>query len=225
VKIIVFIVFIIGLFNAGCNRTEKTIKIKGIVTDEFTKTPVFQRNIIVHGSVGIGNNTEKIEAGSFFTDSAGSFTYSLRKIKNAGSYNFSIVGDSVYSYMAESLDLSYLERNAKHLTFNLNRLANLTIFITRKSNTPVYDTLYLAWNSDGRDGRTIYPYKIRNYGLTSSTGLRWIGGNVKATVETMAFANHRTTLKWELYRDGRRKEVIDTITCKRDFANNVYFKY
>jgi hypothetical protein len=213
------------MFDVGCIRTEKTVKIRGIVSDECTKAPVSLRNIIVHGLIGSDNISEQIEAGSFFTDSAGCFTYSLRKIKNAGSYKFYIVGDSVYSFMSESLDLGYLERNAKHLAFGLNRLAKLTIFITRESNHNVRDTLYLKWESGGRDSRTIYPYKIKNYGITSTDGLRWIGGNVSATIQTMAFANHKTILKWELYRKGRRNEIIDTITCKRDFVNNVYFKY
>jgi hypothetical protein len=225
VKIFAFIVLMIILFGFGCARSDKTIKIKGIVTDEFTKAPVSQRNIIVHGLLGSSSNLLKIEAGSFYTDSAGCFTYNLRKIKNAGSYNFSIVGDSIYSYMAESLDQGYLERNAKNLTFRLNRLTNLTIYISRTTDAHLCDTLYLAWVSAGKDGRTIYPYKIRNAGFTPSAGLRWIGGNVNATISTRTFANHRTTLKWELYRKGRRNEIFDTITCKRDFENNVYFRY
>jgi hypothetical protein len=224
-KIIVCIVFIIGIFGAGCTRTEETIKIKGIVSDEYTKHPISKRNIIVHGIVGTGKNSIPIEAGYFFTDSAGCFSYSLKKIKNARTYSFSVVGDTVYSFKTEDFDPVYLENHSKQLTFSLHRLTSLTIFIARNLNTHVRDTLYLGWRSDGEDGRTIYPYKIRNYVLSSSAGLKWIGGDVNAVVKTMTFANHKTTLKWELFRKGRRNEIIDTITCRRDFGNKVYFRY
>jgi len=104
--------------------------------------------------------------------------------------------------------------------------------INRKSKKPVNDTLRLIWESNGVYGLSLYPYKIENYGgtnnsygLTSDRDLMWIGGNVNSTINTKVFADKRTELNWELYRNGKRMEFTDTITCKRDFANIVYFTY
>jgi hypothetical protein len=79
---------------------------------------------------------------------------------------------------------------------------------------------------------SLYPYKIYNYGrtnnsfgLTSGGDLWWIGGNVNSTIATKVFADKKTELNWELYRNGQRKEFTDTITCKKNFANIVYFTY
>lgn len=225
IRLVIYTAFALCLLFTGCANTEATIKIKGKVTDERTKEPIPRRVIIVKGLAVSNNITVSMEAGSFSTDSSGSFTYSLRKVKDAGYYNFCLVGDSDYSYMAEKIALTYLERNAKHLSFSLNKLADLTIFISRESKKPDCDTLYLSWRSDGVDGRTLYPYKVKNAGLSTSTGLKWIGGNVKSTIKTRTFADQRTTVKWELFRNGKRREIIDTITCKRDLVNNVYLKY
>jgi hypothetical protein len=166
-----------------------------------------------------------INSGSFSTDSSGHFAYSLRKIKDAHFYNFCLVGDSDYSYMAEKIPLPYLDRNAKNLSFSLSKLADLTMLVFRKSKTPVCDTLFLSWKSDGVDGGIIYPYKINNNGLSSTLDLKWIGGNVKSSVKTRAFANLKTTVRWVLFRNGKRMEIIDTITCKRDLVNQVSLKY
>jgi hypothetical protein len=125
-----------------------------------------------------------------------------------------------------------LKSNAKYLSFSLSKLVDLTIKINRKSRTPVCDTLRLIWESNGVYGLSIYPYKINNYGrtnssfgLTSGSDLMWIGGNVNSTLTTKVFADKKTELSWELYRNGKRKEFTDTITCKRDFENIVYFTY
>ena len=79
---------------------------------------------------------------------------------------------------------------------------------------------------------SLYPYKINNFGktnnffgLTSDRDLMWIGGKVNSTIYTKVFADKMTELSWELFRNGKRKEFTDTITCKRDFANIVYFTY
>ena len=125
-----------------------------------------------------------------------------------------------------------LKRNAKCLFFPLSKFADLTIKINRKSRTPVCDTLRLIWESDGVYGLSLYPYQIYNYGKTSNSfgfisgrDLMWIGGNVNSAIYTKVFADKKTELNWDLYRDGKRKEFTDTITCKRDFANIVYFTY
>jgi hypothetical protein len=224
-RIIISIAFVIGILLTGCVNFEGTLKIKGEVIDKYTKTPIPRRDIIVQGLVERKSRLVPINAGSFSTDSSGHFAYSFRKIKDAHFYNFCLVGDSDYSYMAEKIPLPYLDRNAKNLSFSLSKLADLTMLIFRKSKTPVCDTLFLSWKSDGVDGGIIYPYKINNNGLSSALELKWIGGNVKSSVKTRAFANLKTTVRWVLFRNGKRMEIIDTITCKRDLVNQVYLKY
>jgi len=225
-KIIIYIAFVTGILFTGCFNTEGIINIKGKVIDKQTKTPIPFREIIVKASVVSNTSLAPINEDYFSTDSLGCFNYSLKKVKGASYYNFFLVGDSDYSFMAEKLSLTYLQRNAKHLSFSLNKLADLTIMIFRISKAPVCDTLFLSWKTDGVDGRTLYPYKINNcYGLTSTFRLRWIGGNVKSTIKTRAFADQWTIVRWVLYRNGMKKEILDTIICRRDLVNKVYLKY
>jgi hypothetical protein len=231
IKFFIFIAFVSGIL-IGCVNTEGTLKIEGKVLDESTKTGIPWKNIIVQGLVNSNNKLEPIEAGQFSTDSSGCFSYSLRKVKDAHYYNFSLVGDSDYVFRTRTLGLMEVEQNAKYLFFSLSKLVDLTIKLNRKSKTPVCDTLHLIWESNGIYGGSLYPYKINNYGrtnnsfgLTSDIDLIWIGGNVISTINTKVFADKKTELSWELYRNGKRKEFIDTITCKRDFANIVYFTY
>jgi hypothetical protein len=156
----------------------------------------------------------------------------LIKVKDAYYYNFSLAGDSDYAFITRTLGLMELEQNAEYLIFSLSKLVDVTIKICRKSKTPVCDTLYLSWVSNGVDGRILYPYKIDNYGETnnyfrptSDLELRWIGGNVNSTVKTKVFADKKTKIYWELVRNRKIKEIIDTITCKRDLVNLVNFIY
>jgi hypothetical protein len=216
----------------GCVNTEGTLKMKGKVLDESTKTGIPWKDIIVQGVVMGNDKLETVAAGQFSTDSSGCFTYSLTKIKDAFDYNFCFIGNSEYPVTINKMTLAGLERNAKYLIFSLSKLVDLTIKINRKSRTPVCDTLRLIWESDGVYGLSLYPYTINNYGrtnnsfgLASDRDLMWIGGNVNSTINTKVFADKRTELSWELYRNGKRKEFTDTITCKRDFANIVYFTY
>ena len=231
IRFFIFIAFASGVLT-GCVNTEGTLKIKGKVLDESTKTGIPWKNIIVQGLVNSNNKSETIEVGQFSTDSSGCFTYSLRKIKGAYNYNFCFIGNSEYSVTINKMTLIGLERNAKYLSFSLDHLVDLTIKINRKSKTPVCDTLRLCWESNGVYGGSLYPYKINNYGRTNSSfglasdiDLLWIGGNINSTISTKVFEDKRTILSWELYRNGKRKEFEDTITCKRDFANTVYFSY
>ena len=166
------------------------------------------------------------------TDSSGFFTYSLSKIKDVYDYNFCFIGNPEYPVTIKRMSLAGLKSNSKYLFFTLNKLVDLTIKITRKSRTPVCDTLRLIWESDGVFGLSLYPYKIDNYrktdnsyGLRSDRDLTWIGGKVNSTVHTKVFADKMTELSWELHRNGKKEEFTDTITCKRDFANIVYFSY
>lgn len=221
----VYTTLVIGILFAGCVNTVGKLDLKGKITDENTETPIPGRNVIVQGLVLSDQKLVPVDAGQFSTDSSGSFTYSLKKIKNAYRYNFCLVGDSDYSYFTEELGLHYLKRNAKYLSFSLSKLTDLTIRIFRRSITPAYDTLYLSWRTDGIDGRRLYPYKINNNGLTSSSELRWVGGNVKVTVKTRAYADKITTVRWVLFRNGKLKEIVDTITCKRDLVNEVHLIY
>ena len=230
----IFITYISGLIFTGCLNTEGTLEIKGKVEDEHTKMKIPGRNIIVQGLVKNEKELVPIEAGQFSTDSSGSFTYTLRKIRNAYYYNFCIVGDSDYSFKTKKFGLYELQRNAKYLFFSLNRLVDFRIRIYRKSTSPYCDTLYLSWESNGIDFKVLYPYKIENYGMPdnfyglsaySGLGLVWIGENTNSTIRTRVFADKMTRIHWELVRNKERKEITDTITCKRDIINTVYFTY
>lgn len=224
-KSTVYITLLTGIFFTGCVNTVGKLDLKGKITDESTDLPIPGRNVIIQGLVLNDQKLVPVDAGQFYTDSSGSFTYSLKKIKDAYRYNFCLVGDSDYSYMTEVMGLPHLKRNAKYLSFSLSKLSDLTIRIFRKSNTPAFDTLYLSWKTDGIDGRRLYPYKVNNNGLTSSSELRWVGGNVKVTVNTRAYADKITTVRWVLFRNGKLEEIIDTITCKRDLVNEVHLIY
>jgi hypothetical protein len=216
----------------GCINTEGTLKIRGKILDERTKTGIPFKNIIIQGQVKTSNESEQIEAGQFSTDSSGSFAYSFKKIKGAYYYNFCFTGNSDYPVTVKQMSLGEIERNEKYLFFYLSRLVDLTININRKSRTPVCDTLHLCWESNEVFGLSLYPYTINNYGktnntfgLTSARDLWWVGGNVNSTINTKVYADKKTELNWELYRNGKREEFTDTITCRRDFANTVYFTY
>jgi hypothetical protein len=232
IKFSICITFSIGVLLAGCVNTEGTLEIKGKVSDDYTKTVIPFRDIIIQGLIVRNEKLIPVDAGQFSTDSSGCFTYSLRKIKDAHYYNFCLVGDSDYVAITRNLSRYQLEQNAKYLSFSLSKLVDLTIIICRESKKAVPDTLSLCWESDGISCWTLYPYKIDNFGkttisfgLTSGKELRWIGGNVNTTVKTRVFAGKKTNLYWDLYRNGKKKEIMDTITCRRDFANTVYFKY
>jgi hypothetical protein len=231
IRFCIFIAFTSGVL-IGCVNTEGTLKIKGKIIDEITKTGIPFKNIIVQGVANSNNESEPIEAGQFSTDNSGCFTYSLRKIKGAYNYNFCFIGNSDYPVTIHTVTLMGLKSNSKYLFFTLSKLTDLTIKINRKSKTPVCDTLHLCWESNGVFGLSLYPYTINNngradnsFGLTSTRDLWWIGGNVNSTINTKVFADKKTELSWELYRNGKQKEFTDTITCKRDFANIVYFTY
>ena len=226
------IAFSFGLLLAGCLNTEGTLEIKGKVIDEYTKKQIPGRDIIVQGLVRSGEELVPTDAGQFSADSSGCFTYKLRKVRDAYYYNFCLAGDSDYASTVKILGLLELEQNAKFLSFSLSKLVDLTIIINRNIKTSVWDTLSLSWKSNGVYDRNLYPWKIINYGKTdnspglkSDIELRWIGGKVNSVINTRVYAYKKTTLLWELDRNGRRQELTDTITCKRDLKNIVYFTY
>jgi hypothetical protein len=181
-KFCIYIVLIMGILLTGCLKTEGILEIKGKVIDDYTKTEIPWRNIIIQGLLESNEKLIPIDAGQFSTDSFGCFTYSLRKVKDAHYYNFCLVGDSDYASVTRKLGLYELDQNAKYLSFSLSKLVDLTIKIYRESNNPVFDTLSLSWESNGVSRWSLYPYKIYNYGktnnyfgLTSGKELRWIG--------------------------------------------------
>jgi hypothetical protein len=226
-KFSIYITSTVGVFLIGCINTEGTLEIKGKVIDDFTKTEIPCRAIIIQGLLESNEKLIPIDAGQFSTDSSGCFTYSLRKVKYARYYNFCLVGDSDYASVTRKLGLYELDQNAKYLSFSLSKLVDLTIKIHRESKEPVFDTLSLIWESNGVSCWSLYPYKIDDYGKTKNYfGLTtWIGGDVNSTIKTRVFADKRTKLRWDLDRNGKRLVLIDTIMCKRDFANTVNFTY
>jgi hypothetical protein len=231
-KLFICITFAAVVLFTGCVNTEGTLVIKGKVTDEYSKEKIPGREIIVQGLLVSNNKLVPVDAGQFSTDSSGNFIYTLRKIKDAHYYNFCLVGDSDYASTINNLSLYNLKRNSKYLFFSLRKLTDLTIKIQKISKTPYRDTLYLTWESNNVDFRTLYPYKIENYGIADKSfglipgfGLRWIGGNINSTVKTRVFAGKMTKIHWELVRNKEVKEITDTITCKRDLANFVNFIY
>ena len=228
----IFIIFALGLLFTGCLNTEGTLEIQGKVIDEYTKMQIPGRDIIVQGLVKGDKDLKPTYVGQFSTDSSGCFRYTLNKISDVYYYNFYLAGDSDYAFTIKKLGLLELEQNAKYLSFSLSKLVDLTIIINRKSNKMLYDTLSLSWESNGVYDKNLYPYKINNFGktnnsvaITSDTELRWTGGMVNSKIITKVFANKRTKLLWDLDRNGKRQELIDTITCKRDLINIVYFTY
>lgn len=224
-KCITYIFTILSISLFSCALPAGTINLEGRVTDKKTKKPVPDRCIIVKGMVGKKNNYTFTDAGTFSTDSMGFFKYKLRKIKNAQSYTFYLVGDSDYTYKSEQLSLTYLKKNSDNITFSIDRLASLTMVIIRKCKSPPCDTLLLSWKTDGIDGRTLFPYNIKNNAITSTSDLRWIGGEVRSIIKTRTFADERTEIRWVLFRNGKKDEFIDTITCRRYLENNVSLIY
>jgi hypothetical protein len=227
-----YIIIAIGFLLTGCLNTEGTLELNGKVIDEQTLIQIPGREIIVQALVKKDDELIPVDAGQFRSDSAGRFKYTLKKIKDAHYYNFFLVGDSDYSFATKELYLGELNERAKYLFFSLSKLADLRIKISGVSRTPFCDTLYLSWESDGVDFRTLYPYEIDNIGLhgnligvTSYSGLEWVGGNTSSIVKTRVFADKMTKIHWELVRNKKSKAITDTITCKRDLTTIVNFTY
>jgi hypothetical protein len=220
-----FILFVTIVLFMGCNDTEGILEIKGKVLDENSKVTIPRRAIIIQALIQSDNKLEPVHAGQIYSDSSGCFTYTLRKVKNAGLYDFCLVGDSAYAFSSNKLGLTELKQYGKFLTFYLKKLTDFTITIERKSKTPVRDTLRVLWESNGIDGRFMYPYKIENYGIEPGIGFTWIGGDIKSAIITKAYADKNTIVSWELLRNGKKKEFTNTIFCIRDASNYVNFKY
>jgi hypothetical protein len=218
-----------GILLTRCVSTEGTVEIRGKILDKETGKGIPSRDVIVEGLLNEGDRRVTVETGQFSADSSGSFTYILRKVKGAYRYNFNMVGDSAYPFTKAELSIVGIQSHPEDVTLYMQALTDLTIIIIRKSKTPVFDTLALTWMSDRIYGRFLYPYRIINHGKTSirnsENELRWIGGYVRSEVKARVFAGKMTRLRWDLDRNGRRVEFIDTITCRRDASNFIYFTY
>ncbi len=214
-----------SILIAGCSYTEGTLNIEGRVIDEHTNVGLSNRVVLIQGLVESDSTLiPTADIGRFYTDSFGHFSYTLKKIKGVYSYNFIFVGDSTYSYTKHELRLYELEKRSKYLSFKINKLTNLIIKIERSSKTIPYDTLFVSWKTDGKNGKT-YPYKVINQGTAPDIEFRWIGGDVKSQIETRTLANKTTVINIDLFRKGRIKEISDTIYCDRDVDNYFTFKY
>jgi len=201
------------------------MELKGKVIDENTKVPIPNISVMVQALYQSYDSTNYIYVGDFTTDSLGCFAYTLKKVKSTSLYSFCIEGHPAYAESNELLGLSDLDTYGKFLSFEVNRIVDLTLKIDRVSKTPFPDILTVTWETNGVDGQTLYPYKIENYCINSDNGLKWIGGDVKSAIKTKVFADKNTIVHWELIRNGKLKVITDTIFCIRDAVNSVYFKY
>ena len=224
-KYLGFIALITIIIFGGCDDTVGTMELKGKALDENTKVAIPRRKIIIQALTKGDNNQTYVDAGQFISDSSGCFTYTLNKVKNAYLYHFYCVGDSAYASSTILLGLTELNRYGMFLSFSLCKLADLSITIYRKSQTPACDTLYVSWESNGLEGKYLYPYKVENYGIKQDIEFRWIGKKYKSVIKTKAIADKMTKIRYEIVRNRKRKEFTDTIVCKRDVANYAYFKY
>lgn len=224
-KKIPLLAFIYAVFLCGCNNTVGHLEIRGKVVDDSTRVPVPGITIMIQA---IDESTEiarKVYACDLVTDSAGCFAHTVKKVKNASLYTFSIDGSPDYQPTVKLLGLSDLHSYGKFLTLEVSRITDLAIKINREKKSSLRDTLIVSWETNGADGKDFYPYKIVNYRINSQTGLIWIGGEVKSEIRTKVFADKNTIVHWELFRNGTHKDMMDTIFCKRGVANSIGLVY
>lgn len=219
------IAFGFSILLSGCTNTVGIIELKGKVIDEDTKVAIPNKTIIIQADFFNGGDQTLSYLENFLTDSSGYFEYTLRKVRTVSFYSFTVEGDSVYEASGNYFGLTDLKEDGKSLSFYLKRLTDLTIIINRINKSPLRDTLFVTWKTNGIDGRTMYPYKIENYRINSDKGLAWVGGDVKSVVKTKVYADKKTIVRWELLRDGQKKVLTDTIFCLRNVANSATLNY
>lgn len=223
-KTLISIGLIVGILQFVCSCQNENLELKGKIVDNYTKEGIPSREVIVQVLVENEKELLPVYNGEFSTDSLGEFTYSLKKGKSEYLYNFSLIGDSVYSYKNVKIGLSELNKFGRFLTFELERLADLTITLESKSSNSMNESIFLSWRSDGKEGKFLYPYKVFDHGSASSNQtLKWTGGNVKSEIRTMVFADKPTIVRWEIFRYGKVRQVTDTVLCKRDVDNYISF--
>lgn len=225
IKLWFFLLLFLISLSTGCIRTRGILDIKGKVIDERTDVLLPGRPIIIHGLVNRDSVTEKVFAGQTSTDTSGRFSYSLNLIKDARYYDFGMVGDSDYVYELRTMGLMEMKENARFLSFAMSKLTPFTIKISRLPGKRDVDTLSVYWDTEGREGKDIYPYKIINFGIKPVLELCWIGRNVVSTINTRVPADKKTRVHWDLIQNGKRLDITDTITCRRDTKNTVSFRY
>lgn len=218
-------VFVFELLLCSCNNTVGNVEIKGKVVDDSTRVPIPGISITIQGLDQSNAITQDVFACQLFTDSAGCFAHTLKKVKNASLYTFTIDGNPDYKPTVKYLGLSDLHSYGKFLTLEVTRLADLSIKINRVPKSALRDTLIVRWETNGWDGPDFYPYKMVNYLINSQSGLMWIGGTVKSEIRTKVFADKKTIVHWELFRQGVHKDIIDTIFCRRNAANSIRLVY
>jgi hypothetical protein len=217
--------FVFYFLLSGCTNTVGTIELKGKVIDENTKAPVPNLAVRIEALEQCDDKTTANYAGDFTTDSSGKFDYMLKKVKNSSLYSFRIEGNPAYDPSNQVLGLTELNSYGKFLSFEIKRIVDFTIKINRNGTPTFRDTLTVSWETNGVDGRTLYPFKIYNYQINSGNGLIWIGGDIKSEIKTKVFADKNTIVHWTLYRNGKRKEITDTVFCDRNTVNSVYLNY
>jgi hypothetical protein len=225
VRHLIYILLYLALILTSCVNTVGHLDLKGKVVDDSTQAPIANISVMVQAMQQFEDSTHYIYLGDFTTDSIGSFTFTLNKIRDVSIYNFCIEGNPDYDPSDQVLGLSDLHSYAKFLTFGIKRIADFSININRVSNTTYGDTLVVAWLSNGVYGPEMYPYKIENYHINSGHGLVWIGKDIKSAVKTKVYADKYTILHWELFRRGKHTDIIDTVFCRRNVANSVTFTY
>lgn len=220
------IILLTGILLAGFSCDKEEMELSGKVLDVHTKVPIPERTIMVQAMIKSGKKVIPVNNGAFSTDRSGCFKYAMKKIENAYSYRFCIVGDSAYAYSNVEMDLTELKRYGRFLSLTLNKLTDITISIDRKNTLSDNEILYVSWESDGQDGRYLYPYEIKDYNEISSSDpdLIWIGGNIHSEIKTKVLANKETIVQWNVFRDGKMKVFRDTIFCSMDTSNCILIK-
>ncbi len=224
-KYLILLAFFSEIILSGCSFTEDTLKLKGKVVDRDSDTPLPNRTIIVLTAKTVADFDSGYVIGHFNTDSLGSFSFNLQKVRNVNFYNFYVVRDGSYTSSDNVLGLTELKRNGKSLSFKSRKLADLSIRIVSLSKQPNNDILYVKWKSDKTEGKTLYPYKVENNGLITTNRLKWTGGNINSIIETKVYANKQTVVRFELFRMGEYKEFVIPVFCKENIINSVLFQY
>lgn len=224
-KYFIVIIFFLGTLLASCSPNRGALKLEGKVIDRDSDVPIPGRTIIVLTAKTVADFDSGYVIGHIVTDSLGGFSYNLQKVGNVSFYNFLVVGDNSYASSDNVLGLTELKRNGKFLSFKIRELTDLSVKIVSLSKQPNNDILYVNWKSDKIDGKTLYPYKVENNGLITSNRLKWAGGNINSEIKTKVFANKKTVIKFELFREGNYKEFVVQAFCKADVNNTVMFKY
>lgn len=211
---------------SSCISTEGEVELKGKTLDDSTNEIVPCRKVVVEAILYYNQHeTKAFGVGQFLSDSLGCFTFKLKKVKGAYNYNFHFVGDSCYAPKTKNLGIMEIADNSRYISFYLHKLTKLTIQVTKNNKSSAVSTLYLSWKSDGIEGKSIYQYKVSNFGAAPEFDFKWSNNNVNSKIETRVLADKPTIINWEIRNGNKKQEIIDTIVCKNDITNYVNFIY